>query len=75
MIKVDGITTVRDDALVDDVEHLEKGCFLRNILRQVGLHATARLAVLLAPDFESEVHVGTGWVLELLVVGRGAPDV
>jgi hypothetical protein len=57
MIKSDRIFSFPYQFLVQNIKHLEKGHFRRNIFNLVGFKSPDILMILLAPDFECEVHV------------------
>ena len=58
VIEVDRLGAFVDQALVDDVQHLQKRSFFRNILRLVGFDAALVVWAGLTPDLESELQLG-----------------
>ena len=57
VVEVDGLFALVYELFVDDVEHLEEGSFVRDVLRLVGFNATLGLRGLLAPNLERKIKI------------------
>ena len=58
MIEDDGFLALGDQALVQDVEHLEERRLVGDLVDDVGVEVTAVVRPGLAPDLEGEVLEG-----------------
>jgi hypothetical protein len=58
VIECDRLGVIRDQALVQDVEHLKERSLVGDFRDVVGLEATLILGALLTPDLEFEVFEG-----------------
>ena len=56
VVERDGVLPLRDQLLVEHVQHLEERHVGRDVLHGIDLEAPGVLGVLLAPDFEREIH-------------------
>ena len=57
VVEGDRVLALLDQALVDDVEHLEERHVRADVGRLVGDEAARRLRVLLPPDLERDLHL------------------
>src|SRR6476660_2108566 len=56
VVEGDGVRALGDEALIEDIEHLEKGHVLADVGNVVADHTAGILGIFLAPDVKSEVH-------------------
>lgn len=57
VVKVDGLFTLVYELLVNDVEHLQEGGFIGDVLRLVGFDAALRVGRSLAPNLERKIEI------------------
>ena len=73
VVERDRLLALVDQALVDDVEHLEERHVVADAAALVGLEAARIVRAVLAPDLEGEVHVVS--VVQALLVAAGLGEV
>ena len=57
VVEVNGLLALVYELLVHDVEHLEEGSLIRDVLGLVGFDTALSLSILLAPDFERKIEI------------------
>jgi hypothetical protein len=57
VVESHGRTSISDEVVVQNVEHLEKRCIRRYSLYTIILEMTPGMRILLTPNFQIEIHL------------------